>query len=232
MRILIKFATRGRPQKFRQAMDNIRMTIGTDDYLVIVSIDNDDETMMPLLGEINTMKNTQGYAGKPNGKIAAINRDMNPYEPWDILVNLSDDMFFTANNWGLIIQREIRDVFKGSLDCFLHFSDGWVNEKLPTMSIMGREYYERFFYIYAPCYKSVSCDAEAFYVAITLDKHHYFPERIFEHRHPVNVKGNYDQTYKTNDQWQDQDTATYFKRMSKNFYVHNPGKTVFDQFKR
>jgi hypothetical protein len=130
MRFLIKIATRGRPDKFRNAMRNIYETIGTEDYLIIVSIDTDDDSMMPLLGEINTMKNTQGYAGKPNGKVSAINRDINPYEPWDILVNFSDDQFWTQHQWDKVIEEKYKIT---GPDCFLHFSDGHVNERLAVM---------------------------------------------------------------------------------------------------
>lgn len=230
MRYLIKFATRGRASKFLQGMKNIRESIRTEDYLIVVSVDEDDNEMVAMMPDINRMHNTAGYVGKPWGKVAAINRDVSLYIPWDILVNYSDDMQL-ANGWSDIVERNVKATWSDT-DFFYHCNDGHVGERLPTMSIMGREYYERFGYIYHPAYKSVSCDAEQFYVAITLGKHKYFPEPIVEHRHPVNVKSNYDSVYKINDQYANQDTATYFKRMKKNFYINNPGPTVFDIHKR
>lgn len=230
MRYLIKFATRGRAQKFLEGMENIYQTIKTDDYLIVVSVDEDDAEMVAMIPDINRMRNTAGYIGKPWGKVAAINRDVSLYIPWDILVNYSDDMRL-ASGWSEIIERNVKATWNDT-DFFYHCNDGHVGERLPTMAIMGREYYERFGYIYHPAYRSVSCDAEQFYVAITLGKHKYFPEPIVEHRHPVNVRSKYDSVYKVNDQYADQDTKTYFKRMKKNFYVNNPGKVIFEEHKR
>lgn len=233
MRLLIKLATRGRPVKFMQAMTNIYETIKTDDFLIVVSVDEDDHEMVNMIPDINRMKNAAGYIGKPWGKVAAINRDVSLYIPWDVLINFSDDQYFTVKGWDEIMKAKIESVWGHSTDYFAHFSDGHVKERLSTMSVMGREYYERFGYIYHPAYKSVSCDAEAFYVAITLGKHHYFEEQVFEHRHPVNTRATkYDTTYRTNDIYADQDTATYFRRMKQNFYINNAGKTVFEQHKR
>jgi len=233
MRFLIKLASRGRPVKFMQAMTNIYETINTNDFLIIVSVDEDDSEMVSMIPDINRMKNAAGYIGKPWGKVAAINRDVSLYIPWDILVNVSDDMVFKVKGWDDIIKSNAKSVWGESTDFFYHCNDSHVGERLPTMAIMGREYFERFGYIYHPAYRSVSCDAEQYYVALTLGKHHYFEEKIVEHIHPVNVKSTkYDLTYKVNDQYADQDTATYFKRMKQNFYIHNAGKTVFDKHKR
>lgn len=229
-RYFIKFATRGRPEKFLQGMKNIEQSTKTDDYLIVVSVDEDDKEMVAMIPEINRMKNTAGYIGKPWGKIAAINRDVSLYIPWHILVNYSDDMVL-SNGWDEIVSNNVFKTWPDT-DFFYHCNDGHVGERLPTMSIMGREYYERFGYIYHPAYKSVSCDAEAFYVALTLGKHKYFPEPIVEHRHPVNVRGQFDKVYSENDKHTSYDTDLYFRRMKRNFYVNNPGNVVFEQFKR
>jgi hypothetical protein len=236
-RTLIKFATRGRPDKFKQSMHNIETTIGTNDYLIVVSIDDDDQTMLPLLGVINTWKNCAAYVGKPWGKVAAINRDIRTDIEWDLLINHSDDMRWIVNGWDAIIRKNALRVWRGSTDYFYHGNDGHIFDKLPTMSIMGREYWERFGYIYHPSYKSFSCDAEAMYVAQTLGKWHYFPDQLFEHMHPVNKgtsgRHSYDATYKANDQYLQSDAEIYFGRMRKDFYIHNPTRpTVFDQHKR
>jgi hypothetical protein len=232
MRILIKYATRGRVEKFRSAIKNIKDTIHTENYLIVVSVDADDTLMIQ---ESITMidKSIVFHIGPAHGKVAAINRDINNmYENWDLLINFSDDMRFIVNGWDEIMIKRIKTIWGESLDFFAHFSDGYVFEKLPTMSIIGREYYERFYYIYPPCYKSVSCDAEAMYVSMMLGKHHYFTDGLFKHEHYVNVKGaKIDEVYKKNNTYESHDTKVYFERLNKNFYVNNPGPTPFDQFK-
>jgi len=230
MKLLIKYATRKRPGKFLQAMDNIISTAKTD-YQIIVSIDSDDADMITIANNSNFPK-TQFYINDNfGGKIGAINANI-PVSGWDWLVNMSDDMVFIVKDWDQIMVEKIRSVWGSSLDFFAHFNDGFQGPKLATMSIMGREYYERFFYIYAPCYRSLSCDAEAYYVARTLGRYHYFPDLLFKHMHPANVKAKSDELYALNERYAKQDADTYFKRLNKNFYINNPGPTVFDRFKR
>jgi hypothetical protein len=230
-RLLINYATRKRKDKFLAHMHNIYTTTKTNDFKIVVKVDEDDLEMVALIPEINRMKNTAGYVVKPFGKIAAINAYIPWYEPWDILVNTSDDFEFVSG-WDEVLIRRTSGVWPNTTDWFAHFSDGHVHEKLPTMNIFGREYGERFGWVYAPVYKSVSCDAENMYVAQTLGRYHYFPEVLAYHKHPVNVGKGYDDVYKTNDKYADQDTKIYFQRMKKNFCVHNPGKVIFEQFKR
>lgn len=230
MKLLIKYATRNRPDKFRAAMNNILSTIKGDDFKILVSVDDDDKAMIQVAAE-SDYRNTEFWSNSPGGKIHAINANV-PLSGWDWLVNMSDDMVFTTQGWNEIMETRIKQVWGNSLDFFANFNDGYQGEKLPTMSIMGREYYERFFYIYAPCYKSLSCDAEAMYVAQTLGRYHYFPEVLFKHQHPANVRGlKSDQLYVQNEVFQKQDTHTYFTRMLKNFYINVCGPTPFDRFK-
>lgn len=230
MKFLIKYATRGRPEKFFQAIQNIYDTIGTDNYLIVVSMDSDDETMTnPQVRErLRNLKNAIVYVGSPTGKIGAINRDMDKIKDWDVLVNFSDDMKFVQPGWDIVILDKIHTEWGGSLDFFAHFNDGFVGDKLPTMTIIGREYYERFFYIYPPCYKSVSCDAEAMFVAMMLNKHKYFPEILFKHEHAVNIRIPYDKTYLQNEQYNKEDYDTFHKRLNKYFYVNRPEVVPFN----
>lgn len=230
-RILINYATRKRKEKFLAHMNNIYATIGMDDFKIVVKVDEDDSEMVNFIPEINRMRNTAGYIVKPFGKIAAINAYVPWYEPWDILVNTSDDFEF-VNGWASILIHRTSGVWPNTTDWFAHFSDGHCFEKLPTMSIFGREYGERFGYVYHPSYKSFSCDAEAMYVAQTLGRYHYFPEVLAKHNHPANIRQGFDEVYKANDKYMPYDTDIYFKRMGKNFYIHNPGKVIFEQHKR
>lgn len=232
MRYLIKLASRGRPFKLMDAIKNVKETFVGDNYLIVVSMDEDDSTMTVMLDKLNNIGNVAAYVGKPWGKVAAINRDVNLYVPWDVLVNFSDDMVFKVVGWNETMDAKHRSVWGESTDYFAHWNDGHVKEKLPTMSVMGREYYERFGYIYHPSYKSFSCDAEAFYVAQMLNKWHYFGQQLFEHRHPVNVSEPMDKVYKANDAFMPYDTQMYFHRMSKDFYLKGVDTSIIDPHKR
>ena len=116
--------------------------------------------------------------GVSKSKVDAINRDV-PRYGWDILVNVSDDQIFTRKGFDQVIAEHCGP------NTFLHLPDGHVNELLPTMSIMGRDYYNRFGYIYHPDYVSLWCDNEAMDVAKALGCHKYVDEHIFVHEHPA-----------------------------------------------
>jgi hypothetical protein len=225
MKILIKYPTRGRRALFEETIKNIQDTIsGEHEYSIEVTTDKDDESMHVVNLSADELVNVSFMSGYSLSKIHACNRDMDiitaNYD-WDILILMSDDMKFVVKGWDKKIVEEFN---KTGLDAFQHWNDGYVGDKLPTMSIMGREYYERFFYIYTPCYKSFSCDAEAMFVAQMLGKWHYYSEVIFKHEHPANnpMLAKYDETYHLASKHSQHDIDTYFKRMQKLFYVNNP----------
>lgn len=210
MKLLIKYATRGRRSLFNEGLANIK-AMTTGQYDLIVSADTCDSVMQGL--NINYAERTS--------KIGAINRDLDGVK-FDWLVNFSDDMRFTVKGWDQRMLRQIQRVWGNSTDFFAHFNDGFVGDKLPTMSVIGWDYYQRDKYIYHPSYNSVSCDAEAMFVAMMRGRHHYFPEVYFNHIHPANLRFPSDQTYRDNDKYGHEDTQNYFKRMAKGFDVENP----------
>lgn len=228
MKILIKYATRGRAELFKRSIKNIHDTISKEaNFRILVSADSDDLTMCntEITKFLADYPKVEIIFGRSISKIDAINRDSERFGDFDLLINFSDDMYFVMKDWDKIMIPGIQIIFgNNNTDFFAHFNDNHVGEKLPTMSIMGREYYERFFYIYAPCYKSVSCDAEAMFVAQMLEKHSYFPWVLFEHKHPANLPSTVpnDDTYARNDKFGAADTETYFQRRAKLFYVNNP----------
>jgi hypothetical protein len=234
-KFLIKYATRGRPRLFMKAIHNIKNTIQTKDYQVLISADVDDKTMnnKQVQKYVNQTKNLKIVYGHSTSKIHAINRDMQNVEPWGILVNMSDDMVFKIRGWDQKIINHSRAVWGDSLDWFGHWSDGYVGAALSTMSIMGRTYYERDNYIYHPSYKSFSSDAEAYYVAVARGCHHYFPEVLFKHElHPAYSKKNKnDAVYKKNSHFTEHDTKNYFERLNNDFYLNLPGPFPWDQYK-
>lgn len=217
MKYLIKFATRSRVNEYRAAKASIFENASPHaDFKIITSIDHDQED---LYCHPHVMQGSAVNIGPHTTKVDAINRAV-PLAGWDVLINFSDDMRFTVKNWDVKLWALIASKWGASLDFFAHLNDGFIGYKLPTMSIMGREYYERFFYIYPPCYKSFSCDAEAMFVAMMLGKHHYFEDVLFHHIHPVNTRKKYDALNLYNDKYMKEDTDTFHRRMKENFYIN------------
>lgn len=224
MKWLIKYATRGRPNLFRQRLENIKNTITNQDYEIIVSIDNDDHYMTDsFCKDIERDYKVRIFKGNSVSKIHAINRDMDKVEQWDYLINFSDDMEFAMVGWDAIMEKDFKDTWGESTDFFAHYNDGYLKNKLPTMAIMGYDYYKRFDYIYHPDYKSFSCDAEQMYVAMMIGRYKYFNKILFMHQHPANNKSvTVDSLYRRNDAFVMEDADTYFKRLRKGFYVKKP----------
>lgn len=224
--LLIKYATRGRRKLFFDTLQNIQDTIKTDNYLIYVTADLDDEEMKGVLSN----KYTSINYSPAHSKVEAINRHLE-FLKFDWLVNVSDDMHFIAQNWDEKMLDDIRTHWAYSWDFFAHFNDGFVGDKLPTMSVIGRQYLNRDGYIYHPSYKSVSCDAEAMYVAMMRGEYKYFDTVYFNHIHPANCSFISDKTYRDNDRHGNADTANYFERMAKGFEVKNP-VIIPDEVKR
>jgi hypothetical protein len=239
--ILYKFASRGRPEKFQEAVDRIILTQGENtNYVLLVSIDLDDpcrDQYQRILVKISRLfdgfelppKMIYSIATSAN-KIHAINRDVhepkyvdfkgNIFPNWHILVNMSDDMLL-ENSFAATVRTFFSDLQQ--YDAFLHLPDGFTNERLCTLSIMGHTYFERFGYIYHPSYKSVYCDNEAMEVAKILGCYHYVDEPTFTHAHPANVGSQaWDERYAVteNSELYKVDEQNYLARKARNFDIH------------
>ena len=180
-------------------------------FVFIVSVDVDDIKTLnsPELAYIRKQADITVCEGVSKNKIHAINRDV-PATGWDILVNLSDDQIFTVKGFDELI-AECKP------DEFLHLPDGHVNELLPTLSVMGHEYYKRFGYIYHPDYASLWCDNEAMDVAIELGRYKYIDQIVFDHLHPAWYGGPVDKQLEHTQKFYRQDERTYLKRRAAGF---------------
>ena len=182
MLIYYNFATRNRPQKMAEAIGTIIDLSADKNYTIGLTIDDDDSTTLnsQQLADILQSDQIKVNHGRSSSKVHAINRGMAGWSG-DIVVNMSDDMRFIKQGF----DADIIEAFQGKNDQFIHFPDGRINKLLPTMSIMGRSYYERFNYIYPPDYHSLWCDNEAMDVAQQLGRYKYIDLQIFSHEHPA-----------------------------------------------
>jgi hypothetical protein len=85
------------------------------------------------------------------------------------------------------------------------------------MSILGRDYYKRFNYIYNPEYISLYCDNETMDVAKILGRYKFVNENIFLHLHPAHGNALNDNQYRYTESFHPIDQATYLKRKANNF---------------
>ena len=220
MRILYKYASRSRPDKFRRGLESIAQNSVSDNYVVLATLDSDDpaiEQYRKELRECSIASQVIATVATSKNKIDAINRDLNVIQDWDILVNMSDDMVFTAQGFDEVI----RSAFDGNTDLFVHFSDGFQKSNISTMSIIGRKYLERDGYIYHPDYKSLWCDVEATEVAKLRGCYKYMGDdvNILTHLHVAWGKAEWDDLYKRNENpamW-NHDEKLYNERKARNY---------------
>jgi hypothetical protein len=192
MRIVIKFPTRGRPDKFIEVLNKyINFLSGMHEVHFVVSFDHDDKSMnndnmLSLFSRINTQLEGRMHpvCGNSTGKISAINADLdvvrrlNP----DVILLASDDMIPVHGGYDDVIARAMAKFFPDT-DGVLWFNDGFSGgNRLITLSILGRKYFERFGYLYYPGYKSVFCDNEFTEVAKMLGKVVFIDQVIIQHQ--------------------------------------------------
>jgi hypothetical protein len=219
MKILIKFPTRGRKSKFFNVLKKYQnLANDINNLIFLISIDEDDVDMNnpDSLEILSSFKNCNVVIGKSNSKIDAVNRDINKVSDWDILLLASDDMIPQVRGYDQIIINKMVEKYPDT-DGVLWFNDGYQGNKLNTLCILGKKYYNRFGYIYFPEYKSTWCDNEFMSVANILGKQTYFDEVIIKHEHPDWGFGNQDEIHVKNHKDLNYDMNLYNKRKQINF---------------
>lgn len=213
--ILVKFPSRSRPEKLLSTLSLYRKLAGDLSKIKFsITLDSDDSTVTPEL--IEKLEPANVIVGVSGSKIKAVNRDMDKAGEFDILLLASDDMIPQVYNYDLLIRSKMRELYPDT-DGVLWFNDGFQKNKLNTLSIMGRKYYERFGYIYHPAYASLFCDNEFTIVADRLGKQTYIDMIIIKHEHPLFTGTGNDSLYVENDKYFVRDRDVFKSRLLNNF---------------
>jgi hypothetical protein len=213
--LLIKFPSRSRPEKLLSTLSLYRKLAGDLSRIkFLITLDSDDPTVTPEL--IEKLQPATVIVGVSGSKIKAVNRDMDKAGEFDILLLASDDMIPQVYNYDLLIRSKMTELYPDT-DGVLWFNDGFQKNKLNTLSIMGRKYYERFGYIYHPAYMSLFCDNEFMIVADRLRKQTYIDMVIIKHEHPVFTGVGSDSLYVENDKYFARDRDVFKSRLMNNF---------------
>lgn len=218
MRILLKCPTRSRPQKVLNTLSSyVRLANHPELLGVAVSCDTDDSTMKNA-SELETILRrcawNRIFYSNNHSKIDACNANMNEIDwAWDIVVLVSDDMIPQIRGYDDVIRNHMFARFPDT-NGILWFNDGAQAEKLNTLCIYGRKFYDSQGFLYSPEYKSLFCDTEFTdqcrneYKAIC----HYIPYCIIRHEHPGSGYGKVDTLYTTNQRYWNDDMYTYISR--------------------
>ncbi len=219
MDLLIKFPTRNRPDKFIKTFTKYLMYLDDKSTKFIITCDNDDKSMKEdsLVEFLLEFENVKLCYGDNNSKIEAVNADLEDVN-FDILLLASDDMVPMVKGYDSIIKQKMMELYPDT-DGVLWFNDGYQGNRLNTLSIMGKKYYDRFNYIYNPNYLSVWCDNEFMDVANILNKQTYINDVIIKHEHPDWGFGNRDDVHSLNFKHESHDRMVYNARKNNNFYL-------------
>lgn len=221
MKLLIKFPTRGRRDKFFSVLKVYKDYLsGKNNVHFMINMDEDDETMnSDSVREIlKTYDNLTYFYGNSKTKIQAVNSDLEKYTDWDIVVLASDDMIPQAKGYDDIIIQEMKDNFPDT-DGILFFNDGYQRNKLNTLCILGKKYFDRFGYIYNPEYKSCWSDNEFMEVGYKLKRQEYIDKVIIRHEHPDWGFGGADTIHRFNQINFQHDYSVYMKNKKNNFGI-------------
>jgi hypothetical protein len=221
MRILLKFPTRSRPQQAMRVLQQYsNMATNPKSIGVAMSCDSDDDSMTRMLVRdefdriLGQFEWHQMYYGNSKSKIEACNADMEKIEyAWDIVVLVSDDMVPIVRGYDDVIRSHMMASFPDT-DGILWFNDGHQEDKLNTLSVMGRTMYQSFGYIYHPSYKSFYCDTEFTDLCRgrLKSKCIYIPTCIVRHEHPGHGYGGFDSLYQKNQLAWTHDMDNYLNR--------------------
>ena len=199
MNLLVNLPTRARPHKALDILKEYTSRAVLPSTKFIISCDEDDSTMNnPTVKEqLLDFKNTEiifnenkitvldsdGNKQKSDftTKIEAINSGARGVD-FDICLLASDDMHPEVDGYDAIIANDMKKYFPDT-DGVLWYNDGYQADKLNTLCILGRKYYNRFNYIYHPSYITLYCDDEFTRVSKSLEKCQYIDKTIIRHKH-------------------------------------------------
>lgn len=221
MKILLKCPTRSRPERVRKTLSTyLRFANHPEAIGVAVSCDIDDLTMKDtteLERVLSGFSWHKIYYSPNKSKIEACNANMNEIEyEWDIVVLVSDDMIPQIRGYDDVIRNEFLAGFPDT-NGILWPNDGCQGNKLNTLCIFGRMFYNQQGYIYHPEYRSLFCDTE---LTDRCRKEYkdicrYIPYCIIRHEHPgTGFRQTMDKLYEINQRYWNQDMYTYIRRKS------------------
>lgn len=217
--IIFKYTSFGRVERFFEGLDSIYSNLeDTENFFVQCTFDFVDKESFneQVISRLNQYKNISYYFGVSENKIDAINKNLDKLPMFDIIVNMSNDMVFTQHGFDNTIRDAMQSNFPDT-DGVTHFPDTITGDRLITLSVFGKKYFDRFGYIYFKEYTSLYCDNEFGDVAKQLGKYVFIDKLIYIHKHPAFNLAPNDEQYKHTESFYGSDGEVYKKRKSINF---------------
>jgi len=217
--LLLKYPSRGRPEIFKSMVDHyIKNLSGKHNVRFVFTFDQDDDTMNndDIKNYLNDLDfDLTYYYGNHFNKVEAINDNLTDQD-FDILVLCADDIYVTENFDDKIVQEFVNS--SHGLDAILQVYTYRWEFALDVFCIIGKDYYDRFNYIYHPSYISEFCDNEYTSVAKSLDKTIETMNMILTHKWE-SIKGDETRQRNMDRTLLNKDTNNFENRKAINFTV-------------
>jgi hypothetical protein len=186
LHIALIHATRGRPQQAIAARNQWLSAAEKAIHIEhVFAVDIDDEATLKATEYLPRV-----IVEQPTGCVAAWNLAAKATTA-PVIIQMSDD-FIAPPGWDRLILEEIPNT---SHEYVVKVSDGLRQDDLMCMAILTRARFERFNYVFHPRYRSMYSDNEFTDVAnrdgVVIDA----TDIVFEHRHPLGGKAQWDETY-------------------------------------
>lgn len=204
MTFSIIHASRSRPKKSFEAMTRWVNRAASDDFELIVSLDNDD----PMLGKYQDVYSGLKFPytfqiADNKSSVEAINRGARIAQG-NILIVVADDQD-CPTNWLPKLQR----MCLGQSDFVLKVKDGFQN-RIITMPIMDRAYYNRDKHIYNPKFSHLFCDT--WFTDLAYKRGRVISKNItFKHNQYSIIGTQPDEIYKKNNATYESGKKTYLE---------------------
>jgi len=220
LKLLIKFPTRSRPDKFFDVLDRYYHFLRGSNYEFVVSCDIDDTSMNndKVRKQLDTYENLSYYFCNNKSKIEAVNNNLDG-KKFDILLLASDDMIPIVEGYDVLIKKIYSENLNGDTDYVLWLNDGFQGRNLNTLSIMGKKFYNRFGYIYHPDYKSLFADTEFTEIIQQTGRYVYLNKVLIKHMQYSIINEEPDDLYIVNDKFYNYDLKIFKQRQQKNFDI-------------
>jgi|APTNR8051073442_1049403.scaffolds.fasta_scaffold00075_25 hypothetical protein len=182
--LLIKIPSRERPGQLQRLVQELdRLCERPSDTSILITADEDQRsTYEPLLKSFKALRiPVRMLFGTRRTKIEAVNRDLHRSSGWDIVAVVSDDMKPVVVGYDQVIRKYMRTHFPKGDGC-LWFHDGY-QDRVCTMPVMDRIYYDRDLNIYDPRFDSYYADDAQTELALARGRMRKIGECLFRHEH-------------------------------------------------
>ena len=196
--------TRGRPDRVCVMLESIiKTTERLENVEILFYIDSDDDKKDDYIASINNLLNK--YNNPFKRVLPHIGEPMSVSKSWniiaekcegDILVMANDDEVWITKGWDRRLNEEA-DKFPDDIYC-IYFDDGYIHDEGCSFPMVSRKWYETLGYFTPGIFKFLANDTWIEYIARHINRLHYVPDVLVEHRHHLYGSAEIDNTYKRN----------------------------------